>query len=179
MSDTEPNTGTGPTAAPLPTDVPTTKLFTLNAAPATVPPIRIHLPALLPGHEPFVFTLRLTFSEHMQKKRDSFLMLAPVKQVEVEDDEILNEVCDLLAQDPVGFGDYSAVTVEVSLGSPGNKFRAYYRAAEKASPQAFAIVKSVTRAANNSYWATVTPREFFPPSTDNGAGEPQARQANS
>lgn len=206
MSATNP--GEGPTAAPLPSTTPSSgpadkdlhtvlttprpseieegqnakappKFFTLSAAPATVPPIRVHMPGLLPEHEPFVFILRITFSEHMQKKRDAFLMLAPVKQVEVEDEEILNEVCDLLAQDPTGFGDYSPVTAEVGLGSPGNKFRAYYKAAEKASPQAFAIVKLIARAANNIYWANVTPREFFPPSTDNGAGESKARQTDS
>lgn len=185
--------GDGPKLpAPLPTSPPTSsagqgegqkkeqkkeealKLFTLDSAPPTVP-ARVHVPGLLPGHEPFIFEFRLTFSADMQKKRDAFLMLAPTKQVEVEDEQILNEVCDLLARDPTGFGDFNGNAVGGSM-APGAKLRNYYVQAERTSPHALSIVKSVIRAANNIYWGSVTPREFFPPPTDTGARGPAVRQ---
>jgi hypothetical protein len=156
-------------------EAPSLKRFTLESAPPTVT-ARVHLPGVLPDFEPFVFVMRLTFSEHMQKKRDAFLALAPAKQVETEEEEILTETCDLLAQDPTGFGDFDGLTMG---GSPGQKLRNYYVRAERTSPHAFAIVKSVIRAANNIYWGSVTPREFFPPTADNSAGESAIRQEGS
>src|SRR4051812_48963670 len=63
-------------------------MFTLDSAPPTVT-ARLYLPGVLPNHEPFVFVMRLIFSETMQKKRDAFLQLAPKAQTEQEDNEIL------------------------------------------------------------------------------------------
>lgn len=118
--------------------------------------VKIHWPSLYPDYEPWVFKLRLILSPEMQRKREDWLGLTPAERNSKDKvrEEVLGEVCDLLADKPEGFEDWP----DDGRG-PGVQLREYYNSVT--DPEGKEIVYSIIEAASNGYWAKVLPREFL------------------
>jgi len=133
-----------------------------------MPPIRVHLPKLYPGYH-WEFNFRVALSGDMKKKREEWLALPLAQMNEKEDDEVFAEACDLLASDPTGFADYPADRL-----APGEKLKMFAQGI--VDPVGQELLRSILRAAISIYWANVTPREYFPPPSDNSAAQSGSQQ---
>jgi hypothetical protein len=134
------------------------RLFTRATVVRTVD-VHVQLPRLYPTFH-WAFKLRVMLSGEQQKKRDDWGALPPNKQSTGQKAEYLDELCDLMADYPEGFGD---LLTEGGM-APGEKFRQYYN--ETTDATAKFVLDLIIEGAINLYWASVTPREYFPASED-------------
>jgi hypothetical protein len=114
------------------------------------------LPDLLPGFKPFCFKLRLKLSSEAEETRQGWLSLAPAKQTTGENEEALNEICDLLLEMPRGFGD-----IKDNGRGPGASFREYVEGTTDGDT--LALLYSIVSGASGLYWSKTMPREFRKP----------------
>jgi hypothetical protein len=117
-----------------------------------VVPITVEHP-LYPGVK-FNFIFRVALSKTIQDAREEWLGMGAVERNKPEriKAQTLNEVYDLLTDDPSGFGDLEGAT------DPATKLRAYYE--DTTDPVAKEQIYSILEAANTGYWGTVLPRAF-------------------
>lgn len=137
-----------PTEAPA---APVLKTFTRRDVKRTVD-VAIHFPNLLPDFAPFEFSFRLGLSREAEERRQEYLDLPAAERTDRENQQALDEVCDLLVELPKGFGDLR------DLGKgPGFAFRSYI---ETADAQDRPMFDMIVRAADTGYWGKIMPREF-------------------
>jgi hypothetical protein len=153
-----------PANPPQPQDPPTQTEGQENKPPTLPPtftranvkrvvPITVQHP-LYPGVN-FDFVFRVALSKTVQDAREEWLGTSVVERNKPErvKTQTLNEVFDLLTDDPTGFGD-----LPEGLMAPGDKLRAYYEGTT--DPVAKGQIYDILEAANTGYWGTVLPRAF-------------------
>jgi hypothetical protein len=106
------------------------------------------------------FTFRLQLSKDAQLRREKWLGMTAQERTARVDEQILDEVCDLMIDEPTGLEDFPAPPdgEGTGKGSVGQRMRAYYT--ETTDEDAKFLLRQILEAADNSYWAAVTPREF-------------------
>jgi hypothetical protein len=110
------------------------------------------------GYKPWVFTLRLALSGEAQTRRDKWLGLSQVEVNRTVKNQIIDEVCDLLLEDPQGFEDLPTNITGGGAGA-GQRFKRYYE--DSADDADFRFwLERIARAVNDAYWDAVSPREF-------------------
>lgn len=137
------------------------EVFTLKSVVRVIT-VTLHWPALYPNHASWVFKFRLALSDAMQKKREEWIAL-PVGQSSEKGryrEEALDEVCDLLTDLPEGFGDIRSAEYGSAGQDPGSVFRNYVNRAAMQDPETKETIYRIVEAANNGYYAKVSPREF-------------------
>jgi hypothetical protein len=142
---------TVPVLAPAPREK---QFFSRSAVPPTLE-IKIGLPDLFPDWEPFGFEFGYALSRECEQRREKYMAMAVADRVAKRDEQALDEVCDLLRGQPVGFGDYTPIVGQ----TPGQSFRSYVE--HTTDPDARLIVNKVVNAAEVLYWDKITPREFL------------------
>lgn len=115
--------------------------------------VKLAMPDLLPGYEPFEFDCRLALSAEMDEKRQEFLSQSIYDQTVGEDVEALKELCDVLVSVPRGFGDIQ----EIPGLSAGDAFKQYI---EHAPSHQRDLLNRIVTTAMGTYWRMVTPRIF-------------------
>lgn len=131
--------------------VPAKKVFSRKDIVKSVD-VKVHLPDLYPGYEPWCFKFRLKLSGEADERRQEYFALSPAKQTEQHSERILDEVCDLLVELPTGFAE-----LDKPASDPGRTFRQYV---ESSDNHARAILDTIVEGANTRYWQIVSPREF-------------------
>lgn len=111
------------------------------------------LPALYPDVDPWVFDMRLKLSVDAEERRAVYLALSPSEQTVKEQEQNLDEVCDLLNTMPTGFGDLK----ENGMG-PGPSFKDYVMSSDEATKQ---TLFTIVRGAINLYQRKTSPHEFL------------------
>lgn len=125
------------------------KVFTRKDVRRTVP-VSIHFPQLMPGIV-FGFEMRLKLSQEAEDSRQEYLSLSQADQTLKQDEQNLNELCDLLVNYPTGFGD-----LQTQL-PPKDAFKDYVK---NADPEAKAFLNNLVQGAINVYWRKISPQEF-------------------
>lgn len=125
------------------------KVFTRKDVRRTVP-VSLHFPQLMPGIV-FGFEMRLKLSQEAEDNRQEYLSLSQADQTLRQNDQNLEELCDLLVKYPTGFGDLNK-----ELG-PKEAFKDYVK---NADPEARAFLDNLVQGAINMYWRKISPQEF-------------------
>lgn len=131
---------------------PTKKIFSRNDIVRSVK-FSVHLPGLYPDFEPWGFELGLKMSADAEERRQEYLALSASEQTIKEDEQYLDELCDLLRATPTGFGDLQ----DTGMG-PGPSFKSYVQTAE--DPAVKEILYNVIRGAMTLYGRKMSPHEF-------------------
>lgn len=116
----------------------------------------------LAENAPIMFPLRIQLSKDAMARREKWLgQTAPERNASLQE-QILDEVADLLADEPEGIEDWAVPAAGSSdgPGNVGNRLRQYV--AETDDHDALFLVQQIIEAASNGYWAAVTPHEFRP-----------------
>lgn len=108
--------------------------------------------------EPWAFHFRPMLSKEANERREKWLGLSGKERVASLKEQMLDEVCDLMVEEPEGFEDFPAGSGPADVGQ---RFRAYVTETTDAIERA--QLDQMVEAANTAYWAKVTPREFRPP----------------
>lgn len=113
----------------------------------------VTLPTLYPDLEPWLFEMRLKLSVDAEERRAEYLALSPSDQTVKEQEQNLDELCDLLVAMPKGFGDL------VDNGSgPGSSFKDYVMSSDETTKQ---TLFTIVRGAINLYGRKTSPHEFL------------------
>lgn len=158
--DAEQGIDQGQTTQPLPTKkkakeetpAPAKKIFSRNDIVRSVK-FSVHLPGLYPDFEPWGFELGLKMSADAEERRQEYLALSAAEQTIKEDEQQLDELCDLLRAMPTNFGDLQ----DTGMG-PGPSFKSYVMTAE--DPAVKEVLFNVIRGAMTLYWRKMSPHEF-------------------
>lgn len=113
----------------------------------------VTLPALYPNVEPWIFEMRLKLSVDAEERRADYMALSPSEQTVKEQEQNLDELCDLLMSLPKGFGDL----VDNGQG-PGNSFKDYVMLSDETTKQ---TLFTIVRGAVNLYGRKTSPHEFL------------------
>jgi hypothetical protein len=113
----------------------------------------VHLPNLYPDFAPWVFELRLKLSIDAEERRAEYMALAPSEQTVKEQEQNLDELCDLLMSAPTGFAD-----LKDNGAGPGPSFRDYVMTSDAATKE---TLFTIVRGAINLYGRKTSPHEFL------------------
>ena len=134
------------------------KVFTLADVKRYVP-VSVNLPFMYQDYEPWSFKLRLKLSEDADERRQEYLALSAAEQTRKEQDQALDEICDLLTELPKGFGDLIPLSeTKRGMSQPGVVFKEWVN--NITDPDGKQTVLNIVASADRHYWGTILPREF-------------------
>jgi hypothetical protein len=123
---------------------------------------------IYPDCEPWGFKLRMALSKDVQRRREEWLGLPVAESEEKRPEQVLDEVCDLLAEVPTGFAELDDKRAHAAM-SPGQILRNFYNNVKAQDAEKGQFLFSIIEAAHVGYWNVVTPRAFLTPLSDSSS----------
>lgn len=114
--------------------------------------VKLALPDLYPGYEPWTFELGLKLTEQAEERRQEYLALTPTEFTVRAAEQNLDELCDLLRSMPQGFGD-----LQDNGQGPGPSFMDYVKTADTGTKD---MLMAIVQGAITLYWRKISPQEF-------------------
>lgn len=116
--------------------------------------VSVVLPSLYPNFEPWEFDLRLKLSQEAEERRQEYIALSAAQMTVKENDQNLDDLCDLLISAPRGFDD-----LKDDGRGPGSSFKDYVTTSP---PDVRAQLDNIVQGAITLYWRKISPQEFRP-----------------
>lgn len=113
----------------------------------------VHLPNLYPDFDPWVFEMRLKLTVDAEERRAVYMALSPSEQTVKEQEQNLDELCDLLTSMPKGFAD-----LKENGSGPGPSFKDYVMHSDETTKE---TLFTIVRGAINLYGRKTSPHEFL------------------